>query len=41
MAQPGDTFEMLYKQADAALYHVKNHGKNGFAFWHSDLRKDA
>ena len=30
-AQEG--FQSLYKRADAALYHVKRKGKNGFALY--------
>ncbi len=26
----GDTYESLFKNADDALYHVKQHGKDGF-----------
>lgn len=29
-------FFTLYKCADLALYHVKEHGKNDFAFWNHD-----
>ncbi|NMP37976.1 MAG: diguanylate cyclase [Clostridiales bacterium] len=30
----GTDFEILYKKADAALYKVKEHGKNNFCFSH-------
>lgn len=40
--QPGlDTFDTLYRRADLALYYVKRHGKNGFAFFTSDMLPDA
>ena len=29
----GLTFEALYKRADAGLYHVKDNGKDGYAFF--------
>ena len=29
----GTDFETLYHKADSALYHVKEHGKNGYAFY--------
>lgn len=29
----GDNFETLYKNADAALYHTKKNGKNGFTIY--------
>lgn len=36
VTQPDDTFEALYKRADAALYRVKKSGKRGFAFWNGE-----
>ena len=33
----GDNFETLYHRADIALYHVKDTGKNRFAFYHKDM----
>lgn len=35
-----DTFDELYKLADKALYHVKRHGKNSFAFYSPDMDND-
>ncbi|MEG0780400.1 MAG: PAS domain-containing protein, partial [Oscillospiraceae bacterium] len=32
-----DDFAALYKKADAALYYVKRHGKNNYAFYTSDM----
>lgn len=32
------TFEDLYKKADIAMYYVKEHGKNNFAFYNSDMK---
>ena len=32
-----DTFDVLYKQADMALYQVKRDGKNNFAFYTPDM----
>lgn len=34
----GADFETLYHKADAALYHVKENGKNNFAFYSDDMR---
>ncbi|HJC48486.1 MAG TPA: diguanylate cyclase [Candidatus Lachnoclostridium pullistercoris] len=31
--EDGSTFEQLYREADAALYQVKNQKKGGYAFW--------
>lgn len=31
------TFKDLFKRADSALYHVKNHGKNNFAFYEKGM----
>ncbi|MEG2000047.1 MAG: GGDEF domain-containing protein, partial [Evtepia sp.] len=33
----GDTFDILYKQADTALYDVKRHGKNNYALYRADM----
>ena len=32
------TFKTLFKMADIALYHVKNNGKNNFAFYDSTMK---
>ncbi|MBQ4347092.1 MAG: diguanylate cyclase [Firmicutes bacterium] len=32
-----DIFEILFKQVDTALYHVKRNGKNNIAFYTSDM----
>ena len=34
----GQTFKELFKMADMALYHVKNNGKNNFAFYESTMK---
>ena len=34
------TFDELYKKADKALYYVKNHGKNNFAFYNKSIMED-
>ena len=36
----GSDFETLYRKADAALYHVKESGKNNYAFYHDDMNDD-
>ncbi|MBQ9504045.1 MAG: diguanylate cyclase [Lachnospiraceae bacterium] len=36
----GEDFITLYKKADAALYHVKKNGKNGFYFYGEDVVED-
>ena len=33
----GQTIEELVKHADSAMYYVKNHGKNNYKFYHSNL----
>ncbi len=33
VAEPGDSFEVLFAQADRALYSVKRNGRNGWAFF--------
>ncbi|WP_455615561.1 GGDEF domain-containing protein [Eisenbergiella sp.] len=39
--QHGDDFEKLFVRADAALYYVKTHGRNGFLLYNADkLPKD-
>lgn len=35
------SFEALYQQADAALYHVKNHGKNNYALYSEKFEQFA
>ena len=38
LGQPGrDSFEDLFKKADTALYYVKRHGKNEYAFYTPDM----
>ena len=32
-ARVGDDYDTLYRRADIALYHVKRHGKDGYAFF--------
>jgi len=32
-----ESFQQLYKKADAALYHVKHNGKNGFAIYTAEM----
>lgn len=32
----GDTYSALYEVADAAMYRVKQHGKNGYYLWESE-----
>ena len=41
-AFPGDgkSFDMLYKNADKSLYHVKRNGKNAYAFYSDEKTKD-
>lgn len=40
--QHGDDFEKLFVRADAALYYVKTHGRNGFLLYNADkLPKDV
>jgi len=34
--QDGNTYEMLFSNADKALYHVKKNGKNGYSFYSDD-----
>lgn len=34
-----DSFESMYKRADLALYHVKRHGKNDFAFYSAEMEQ--
>lgn len=34
-----DTLEVLFKQADNALYHVKRNGKNNYAFFEPDMNR--
>lgn len=36
----GEDFITLYKHADAALYHVKQNGKNGYYFYGEDVKED-
>ena len=36
MCTPDDTYNKAYNRADKALYHVKQNGKNGFAFYSSE-----
>lgn len=38
--QEGDTFASLYRDADTALYHVKRNGKNNYAFFTPEMRKE-
>jgi diguanylate cyclase (GGDEF)-like protein/PAS domain S-box-containing protein len=33
----GDNFETLLKNADIAMYHAKNNGKNGYSFYNQQL----
>ncbi|MEG1997860.1 MAG: GGDEF domain-containing protein, partial [Clostridiales bacterium] len=33
-----DDFETLYKKADTALYYVKRHGKNNYAFYSAEMK---
>ncbi|WP_052446792.1 EAL domain-containing protein [Candidatus Soleaferrea massiliensis] len=35
-----DDFSTLYKKADTALYHVKRHGKNDYAFYSPEMEKE-
>lgn len=35
--QHGNSFVELYQNADKALYHVKQHGKNGYHFYEASL----
>ncbi len=35
--EQANSFEILYKQADMALYHVKRSGKNSFAFYTPEM----
>ncbi len=37
VAQPGDTFEALYRRADAALYRAKKNGKAQAALWNEQV----
>lgn len=34
------TFDVLFKQADKALYHVKRSGKNNFAFYEPEMEQE-
>jgi diguanylate cyclase (GGDEF)-like protein len=36
MCTPSDTYMKVYSNADKALYHVKQNGKNNFGFYDSD-----
>ncbi len=36
MCTPSDTYMKVYSNADKALYHVKQNGKNSFGFYDSD-----
>lgn len=36
----GENFDALYKAADIALYHIKNTGKNRYALYSRNMRKD-
>ena len=36
----GEDYITLYKKADAALYHVKKNGKNGFHFYGEDISSE-
>ena len=36
MCTPDDTYNKAYNRADKALYHVKQNGKNGIAFYSSE-----
>lgn len=38
--QDGNTYELLFDNADKALYHVKKNGKNAYSFY-SDDEKDS
>lgn len=35
------SYRQLFKKADAAMYHVKEHGKNGFAVFDESTMKEA
>ena len=37
---PEESFDALYKKADMALYHVKQNGKNNYAFYTSEMEKE-
>lgn len=34
MPRDGSDFDTLYRHADEALYYIKEHGKNGYEFYH-------
>ena len=36
MATPAETYAKVFNKADKALYHVKQNGKNGYAFYRAD-----
>ena len=38
--EDGEDYLTLYKKADAALYHVKQNGKNGYYFYGEDVTED-
>ncbi len=39
-AEPEDDYASLYRRADVALYYVKRHGRNGYAFYESLPEED-
>ncbi len=39
-ASQEDSFEVLYKRADIALYHTKRNGKNNYAFYAPEMEQE-
>ncbi|MCR5725707.1 MAG: sensor domain-containing diguanylate cyclase [Treponema sp.] len=39
--QQASSYRELFKRADTALYHVKRHGKNGFAVYEDNMKKGS